>query len=449
MLQLTGLAFSLATSVFASVMPFLITSIVGLLKFAVPRAAQIPKYVKVLFLLYKDSAPQSQTRKYLTGALLFLSSLLAFMAHSFIAFTGVPFVGIVTTPISLLVTSVIILASLDIVTKLNEPYIDGIKFNYQDTFQEMQDDLLTLRNLVGPSWQELTKKTKKIFDDLAPKVAELGEEISTEIDKYFSNNLSELVVYLDRKNTSKIILSESDINTIKESLEPWKKVGGSFALGALTGAGTGMAASSVAAASLAPAVWWTPFVPGAIQTILVGGRTVVGAATFTTCTLAAPIAIGLTVGTGVFSATMFTLGKIEEKKLSQFLADIIIASLPMLRADGEFSEDEKIAVQQLLTNPKIVDHDRNRVNDALTSHDSFDDMITKNLLHEQKADKALIRNRLILAISWEIAKADGKIDEQEIILHNRMAKILCVPEETTNEVRALITPKFVLTPCQS
>ena len=114
-----------------------------------------------------------------------------------------------------------------------------------------------------------------------------------------------------------------------------------------------MAASCMAAASLTPATWWTPFVPGAIQGMLLGGKTVVRAATFSMCTVAVPIALGLTIGTGVFSATMFALGKIEENKLSQFLADIIIASLPMVRPDGEFSEDEKLAIQQLLANPKI------------------------------------------------------------------------------------------------
>lgn len=68
-----------------------------------------------------------------------------------------------------------------------------------------------------------------------------------------------------------------------------------------------------------------------------GGRTVVSAATFSACTVAAPIALGVTVATGVLSATMFTLGKIEEHKLSQFLADVIIASLPMVRVDGDFN----------------------------------------------------------------------------------------------------------------
>ncbi|MDJ0735392.1 MAG: hypothetical protein QNJ47_15265 [Nostocaceae cyanobacterium] len=191
------------------------------------------------------------------------------------------------------------------------------------------------------------------MDDLAPRIAEKGKDISKEINKYFSKQIHELVLYLDPNNSSKITLKESEIKIITESLEPWKKVGGSLILGAGVGASSGMLASIVAAANLAPAAWWTPFVPGALQTLFFGGRTVVSAATFSMCTVAAPIALGLTIGTGVFSASMFALGKIEEKKLSQFLADIIICSLPMMRADGKVSEEEKNAVMQLLNNPQI------------------------------------------------------------------------------------------------
>ena len=68
-------------------------------------------------------------------------------------------------------------------------------------------------------------------------------------------------------------------------------------------------------------------------------------------------------------------------------------------------------------------------------------------MYEQKEEKAPLKRKLILAITWEIAKADGKVDENEIALHNRMAKILQVPQETVTEVRRLITPKLLLHPC--
>lgn len=441
MFALAGLALPAVTGIFASLIPIIFASLGSLLGFAIPRAAQLPRYIKLLVVLYQDSTPESQTRKYTTSALLILGGILTFMAHSFVPFTGVPLIGAVTTPIALLVASVVILATLDLITHINEPYLENIKFAYHDDFQNMQDDLLAIQSMLGPSWVELTKKVKKIFDELTPRLAELGQDLSIEINKYFSKQLSELVIYLDGKNTSRIRLTESEVKVISESLEPWKKVGGSLVLGSLTGAGTGMLASTVAASSLAPAAWWTPFIPGAIQGVLYGGKTVVSAATFSVATVAAPIALGITIGTGVFSATMFALGKMEEHKISQFLADIIIASLPMIRADGQVSQEEKDSVMQLLANPQINKQDKERVKVALVANESFEDIVTKHLLYEPKEDKVLIKRRLLLAITWEIAKADGKIDQAEIALHDRMARILQVDDKTVSEIRRLITPK--------
>jgi uncharacterized tellurite resistance protein B-like protein len=446
MFTLAGLALPAVTSLFASIIPIIFVSLGGLLGFAIPRATQLPRYIKALVILYQDSMPESQTRKYVTGALLILGGLLTFMAHSFIPFTGVPIIGAVTTPIALLFSFTVILTTLDLITHLNEPYLANLKAIHVDDFQNMQDDLLTMKVQLGKNWPELIKKVQKILDDISPKVAECGKDVSNEINKYFSKQLYELVLYLDPKKSSKITINQAEIKIISESLEPWKKVGASFLLGAGAGAGTGMLASTVAAANLAPAAWWTGFVPGALQTVVFGGRTVVSATTFSMCTVAAPIALGLTIGTGAFSAAMFALGKIEEKKLSQFLSDIIIASVPMLKADGEVSEEEKLAVMQILNNPLINQADKNRVKAAMDSNDSFDDIIAKNLLHEDKQEKVEIKRRLILAITWEIAKADGNIHENEIALHDRMAKILQVPQEVIDEIRRLITPALNIKP---
>ncbi|MBR8834437.1 MAG: TerB family tellurite resistance protein [Stigonema ocellatum SAG 48.90 = DSM 106950] len=446
MLTLTGLALPAVTSLFASIIPVIFTSLGSLLVFAIPRAGQLPRYIKALLILYQDSTPESQTRKYVTGALLILGGILTFMAHSFIPFTGVPIIGAVTTPVALLIALVVILTTLDLITQLNEPYLANLKAIHVDDLQNMQDDLLTMKVQLGKNSAELSKKVQKILDDLSPKIAECGKDVSNEINKYFSKQLHELVLYVDPKIFAKISLNDAEIKIISESLEPWKKVGGSFLLGAGAGAGTGMLASTVAAANLAPAAWWTPFVPGALHTLFFGGKTVVSATTFSLCTVAAPIALGLTIGTGAFSAIMFGLGKIEEKKLSQFLSDIIIASLPMLKADGVVSEEEKLAVMQILSNPLINQSDKNRVQAAMDSNDSFDDIVTKNLLHEDKQDKVEIKRRLILAITWEIAKADGKIEEEEIALHDRMAKILQVPQEVIDEIRRLITPTLQIKP---
>ncbi|MDJ0735393.1 MAG: hypothetical protein QNJ47_15270 [Nostocaceae cyanobacterium] len=144
MFALTGLALPDVTSLFASVIPIILASLGGLLSFALPRAVQIPRYLKVLILLYQDAAPDSQTRKYVTGAVLILGGILAFMAHSFVPFTGVPIIGTVTTPIALLICFVVILTTLDVITQLNEPYLENAKAIYPDDMQKMQDDLLTM-----------------------------------------------------------------------------------------------------------------------------------------------------------------------------------------------------------------------------------------------------------------------------------------------------------------
>lgn len=114
MLPLAGLALPAVTALFASLIPIIFASLGGLLSFAVPRAAQLPRYIRLLVLLYQDSTPESQTRKYTTSALLILGGILTFMAHSFVPFTSVPLIGAVTAPVALLVASVVILATLDL-----------------------------------------------------------------------------------------------------------------------------------------------------------------------------------------------------------------------------------------------------------------------------------------------------------------------------------------------
>lgn len=446
MFALAGLALPAVTNLFAAIIPIVFPLLGSLLGFALSRAAQLPNYIRFLVLLYQDSEPSSQTRKYVTSALLVLGGILSFMAHSLVPFTAVPFLSAVTAPIALLFALIVVLVTLDIVVNLNEPYVANLKGVYSDDFQQVQDDILAGKVQLGPKWAELTQKTKELLDELWPKIQEQGEDFSKEINKYFSKEITDLILYLNNEDSSKVRLSESEVKAITESLEPWKKVGGSFLLGAGIGGGAGMAASSFAAATLTPATWWTPLVPGALQSIVFGGKAVVAPVVFGACTVAAPIALGLTITTGLFSAAMFASGKIEESKLSEFLADVIIASLPMPRADGEFSEDEKIAVLQLLNNPKIQKKDKDRVETAIEANDSFDDLISKNLLHEERKEKLEIKHRLLLTITWEIAKADGVIDEREKDLHDRMARILQVPQEIVDEIRRMITPSLFVRP---
>lgn len=452
MLELIGLSLPAVGAIFSAMLPILLSMLGSLLTFSLSRVPSIPKYIKVLVMLYKDASPDSKTRKYLTTALLVLGGVLTFMAHSIIPFTAVPVIGIFTTPVATLVSLVVILTTLDLVTNFNEDYIRNFQTIYESKdLQNMQDDLLTMKAQLGPSWNELVQKVQKVFDELQPKVEQLqiemahqGKDISKEINNYFSNQLSELVVYIGDEKSSKISLSESEILTIKESLESWQKVSTSLLIGTLSGTVSGMTASSVAAANVMQATWWTPIathLPAGIQTVF-GVKTVVSAATFSALTVATPLALGLTIGTGIFGATMYAFNNAEAEKLSQFLADIIIASLPMLKADEIVDENEKLAIKQLLANPQINQKDRQRVEVAINSNDSFDDLINKNLLYDKKQEKIALKRKLLLSITWQIAKADGKIDEREIELHDRMAKILQIDRKAVLEIRRIITPTF-------
>ncbi|GAP95650.1 tellurite resistance TerB family protein [Leptolyngbya sp. NIES-2104] len=441
------------SAIFSAIVPFAMMALGSLLGFAVSRVGQLPKYIKILILLYQDSAPDSQTRKYLTTALLILGSILTFMAHSFIPFTGVPFIGMVTAPIALLVAIVVALATLDLVSNLNEDHVRNFKtIHANGDFQSMQDDMLTLKVDMGDSWVDLTRKIQTVFEKAMPQIEALGQELakdgrdlSQEINKCFSYQLVELAVYFNGETGSKITLGESEIAAVRESLEPWQKVGTSLFAGSVAGIGSGMIASNAATAAFMPAAWWTPVatqLPGALRAAI-GMKTVVGASSYGLLTVGAPIALGLAIGAGTFGVTMYAFNQMEARNLSSFLADVILASLPMVKADGVFDEEEKTAINQLLANPQIQDHDRQRVRAVMSNISTFEDVIHQNLLSEKNSDKADIKRKLLLSLTWEIAKADGKIAESEQLLHDRMAKILQVDSQTVHEIRRLIAPKIL------
>jgi uncharacterized tellurite resistance protein B-like protein len=447
------------SAIFSAIVPFAMTALGSLLGFSVSRLTRLPKYIQILILLYQDSAPDSQTRKYLTTALLILGSILTFMAHSFIPFTGVPVVGMVTAPIAALVAIVVALATLDLISNLNEEYVRNFKtINANGDFQTMRDDMLTLKVQMGDSWSDLTKKIQTVFEKAAPQLdalsktlAEEGKNFSQEINKCFSYQLLELAVYFNSETGSRITLGAAEIEAVKESLEPWQKVGTSLFTGSVTGIGSGVIASNAATAVFMPAAWWTPLasqLPGTIQAAL-GMKTVVSASTYGLLTVGAPIALGLAIGAGTFGATMFAFNQMEAQNLSSFLADVILASLPMVKADGVFDQEEKTAIEQLLANPQINDHDRKRVLAAMDNISTFEDVINQNLLSDKKSEKAEIKRKLLLSLTWEIAKADGKVAEVEQELHDRMAKILQVDAQTVHEIRRLITPKLLVASANS
>lgn len=305
---------------------------------------------------------------------------------------------------------------------------------------------------IGPKWDKVHTEIKTLFDKITPQIDELqiqlqekGLDLATEIDKFFKNELSDLIIYLSEEQSSHIELKIDDIERIKESLNPWTKVGGSFLLGAGTGTIAGWGTAGVTSSVFAPATLGNTIL-GAIG---LKSSILVSASTYALLTTVAPIAVGLTLGVGVVGGSMVLFKKGEEKKASQFLADTIIASIPMMRADGHIHNKEKDSIYQMMNNSLLQKEDRQRIEDALNSNDLFEDLVKEGVISDPKKEKREIKRKLILTLAWEVAKADGHIHDYEIELHDRMARIMNIPQETVNEIRRLITPKLFLLPASS
>ncbi len=432
-------------SIFTTLAPLMAFSLGFLLNFAISKIPKIPQYIEILTNIYKDSAPGTETRKVLTAMLLGMGGIATFMAHSFVPFTAVPVIGAITGPIAILFATCVIFITLDLVLAFNKDLEQDIISRYGKSGQDIVDDLATIKHNMGPKWDEARQKVQILVNDVSPQISELEEKLTAEgknfsvlINDYFNGQIRDLVLYIDRTQTSQITLNESDIKIITDSLEPWQKVNASLFLGATAGIGVGLGTSSIASSIFVPATIWTPI------TSFLGLQSgvVVGATTFTMLTAVAPALLGVGIGAGIFGSAMYAINEREKNSLSDFLGDVVIASLPMARIDGELTQTEKDAIHQILMCAAIREKDQKRVTEALEACDRFEDIISKRLLHEDKPEKAAIKNKLLLSMSWEIAKADGKIDDTEAELHDRMGRILQVPQETTTEIRRLLTPAY-------
>ena len=218
------------------------------------------------------------------------------------------------------------------------------------------------------------------------------------------------------------------------TIEAWKKVGVSTTLSV----GSGIGVLAAAKATLIPATLWqnTLSIFGLGSSgILVSGTT------FTLATTALPAAIA----GGAFLCSIYGFKKIEDSKLSKFLADAYIASMPMLYADGAMNEEERVVILQLASNRILRETDRKRIFRSLEQPIDLDYVFNSHLMYEKKPEKAKIKARLMLSIAWEIARSDKIIHPKEIEMHNRMANLLSVERNYCNEVRALLTPGLTTT----
>jgi len=411
---------------------YVIVPIAGkLLNFTIGKIKKVPLYIELLYTIYRDPNINSEARFILTASLLIIGHILAFLGFSYIPLTGAPILGLFTTPIAGAIAIVISLATFDIVLELNRDYLSG---QYASELEEIESDRNELINSLGSNWWEkIVRQTQKILDDVKSKI-----DPNHDYDSTIVSLIGGLFAYLNKTLSNESLSpTEKQLQIVTEGLPPATKITGSIAEGmtaaALTGAGVQATTSSIFVQA--------GFLTSLKAAIGLGGGIAVSASAYSLLTLAAPITLAAIAGVGIGGGALSLRNKHEKRKLSAFLADVLIASLPMAWADGEFTAEERNALESLLLNPMIDKNDAQRVRDVIEHQHSFDRIISDGLLKEENPDKARIKYRLLLATSWELAKADGRISPEEKDLHDRMATLTKISLEEAEEIRKIILLK--------
>ncbi len=428
--QLFGLICELLPGLGVFLVESIMPAAAPLLKFLLKRSIRIPAYLQLIWTIYSDSEPDSEARKYLTGVLLVLSSILTFVTYSYVPMTAVPVIGAFTTPVAALIAMTVSLAALDVVFTLNQGYL---ALRYPDAYAEVKADVGELSKAIGAShWDVIVEQTQSLLDSIKSKV---------DPEQNYSNTLlasiNALTVYLRHPEQDES-LSPDEINhrLVAEALPPMAKIGGSVAEGLVAGAATGASVSGVAGSLFAPATMFTS-VKAALGLGAVSGSTVVSASTYAALTVAAPIGLAFVAGAGACFGASALRTKGEKDKLSRFLADVLIAALPIAWVDGELCDDERDVLDRLLLNAAIAEADQRRVRQAMDDSMTFDQVLHGGLFKAQNPKKQQMKSRLILCTAYELAKADGAISLEELSLHDRMAKVMSFSPPEVAEVRRL------------
>jgi O-acetyl-ADP-ribose deacetylase (regulator of RNase III)/tellurite resistance protein len=401
-----------------------------LLKFVLPRLPRIPLYLRLLWTIYQDQEFNAEARKYLTSVLLLLGSILTFMVYSYIPWTGVPIVGAFTTPIAALMALVISLIALDSILVLNKAYLST---KYPEEFALVDRDINELEKVMGKSWDEMLKQTQALLDTIKQSIDPDGN-----YDDTILASINALVSYLsDPQSDTSLTPEQINRRIVTEGLPPLAKISGSVAEGVVGSAIVGTAAQGVAA---------NMFVQAGLATSIkaafgLASGMVVSAPVYSVLVGAAPIGLAIAAGAGVYSGAMTLRNEGEKQKFSAFLADVLIAALPIAWADDNFSPEERDTLQKLLLNPALNQKDERRILEAMEQQISFDRVLSAGLLKEENPQKARTKHRLLLFTAWELAKADGEIGSEEIDLLNRMAKLTNIMPEEVEEIRRLVLLK--------
>lgn len=403
-----------------------------LLKFTLFRIPRIPVYLRLLWAIYSDSEPQSEARKYLTSILLILGSILSFMAYCYVPLTGFFIIGSVMTPVAAMVALVISLVALDSIFALNHDYLLQ---QYPGEFASISKDIADLKNLLGgKKWEEIVRQTQGLLDDVKSKI---------DPDGVYDDTLLALLKSLDEylwNPESDSSLSPGEINKriVEEGLPPFAKVSGSAAEGALAGLLAGAGGHGAAAGMFMQA--------GLLVNIkaalgIAAGGIVLNPAAYAAAVVVAPLGLAVAAGAGVFWGANTLRDEGEKRKLSKFLAEVLIAALPMAWVDGTLSPQEQDTIEQFIQNAPMNEQDIQRVRDSIHSHQNFDQVLHEGLLKEKDPRKQQMKCRLILSTAYELARADGFISPEELALHDRMARIMETQEPEIKELRRLLLLK--------
>lgn len=427
-------------TIFTALLP-VISHVIG---FAITRIPKIPSYITLIRILWKDTNPDSQARRYLNTALLILGGILSFMSYSLIPGTAIPLISMATVPIASVLSIVVALVSLDLVFNLNEGYYHKqlqAQTNYAGV-QDLFDDIEGLRKVLGGSW----KKVEKAIRDLSQKIdkeASQNQYLFDDFEDQVGHQINGLLVFVNQKSIQKEIDSNQLRKVATNSLDSWLQDLGNVSVGLLAGGAAGVGTATAASSVFVQASMWT-----GIHSFfgLSTGGVVVSASTYGLLTLAAPIGVGALITMGIWGGLSSLKNQKESAKLSAFLGDILLCSISMAWIDKHLHIKEKEVIQQLTVKSGIQEKDRKRVSEALEKEISFDDVFKKNALFDEEyrqknckqSEGEKLKHRLLLCITWEVAVADSIILPEEVELHNYMANVLGFSKNEAEEIRRVI-----------
>jgi uncharacterized membrane protein YebE (DUF533 family) len=93
---------------------------------------------------------------------------------------------------------------------------------------------------------------------------------------------------------------------------------------------------------------------------------------------------------GIYSGLKGLKNKEEAAKMSKFLAEIIIAALPMAWIDGELADQEQDTVERLMTTSGIRKEERELIWKAIKERQSFDKIMQTSILFDDEHRKKLV-----------------------------------------------------------